>query len=313
MIARFPFIFTVNQPEPIQFYHRAHQRLQTEQVYGEKWLRWAYDTPAGRATVQLFGKRALFSRWYGWRMSRPQSRSRIAPFIERYGVDASEALKQPEEFTHFNDFFSRELKPQARPIAPGVQTIIFPADGRHMGWQDAATTARVFVKGQRFDLPALLGDAALAERYRHGTLVLSRLCPVDYHRFHFCVAGTPAAARLIDGPLYSVSPIALRRRLDFMWTNRRAITLIDSPQFGQIVQIEIGATCVGSIVQTFTPGQPVAKGDPKGTFLFGGSSTITLFEPGKVTLAADLIEQTAAGYELYALMGEPMAAATETA
>lgn len=296
----------MSQPKPIQFYHRANQRLETEQVYGEKWLRWAYDTPAGRATVELFGKRALFSRWYGWRMNKPESRERIAPFIERYGVDASEALKSPEEFLHFNDFFSRELKPQARPIDANPRSVIFPADGRHMGWQNAAKTARVFVKGQRFDLPALLGDARLAERYLQGTLVLSRLCPVDYHRFHFCVAGTPGPARVIDGPLYSVSPIALRRQLDFMWTNRRAITLIDSPEFGQVVQIEIGATCVGSILQTYTPGQPVSKGAPKGTFLFGGSSTITLFEPGKVTLATDLVEQTNAGYELYALMGQPL-------
>lgn len=300
----------MSQSAPIQFYHRANQRLETEQVYGEKWLRWAYDTPAGRATVALFGKRALFSRWYGWRMSQSQSRERILPFIERYGVDAGEALKQPGQFLHFNDFFSRELKPQARPIDPDPKCVVFPADGRHMGWQDASQITRVFVKGQRFDLPALLGDAALAERYRTGTLVLSRLCPVDYHRFHFCVGGTPGTARLIDGPLYSVSPIALRRRLDFMWTNRRAITRIDSPQFGQVVQIEIGATCVGSIVQTFTPGQPVEKGAPKGTFLFGGSSTITLFEQGVVTLADDLTRQTAAGYELYALMGEPMANAS---
>lgn len=296
----------MNPSQPIQFYHRSRQRLETEQVYGEKWLRWAYDTPAGRATIGLFGKRALFSRWYGWRMSRPKSRERILPFIERYGVDADEALKSPDAFTHFNDFFSRELKPQARPIDPDPRTVIFPADGRHMGWQNASQTDRVFVKGQRFDLPALLGDAALAERYREGTLALSRLCPVDYHRFHFCVAGVPGSPRLIDGPLYSVSPIALRRRLDFMWTNRRAITRIDSPQFGQVVQIEIGATCVGSIVQTYVAGQPVAKGAPKGTFLFGGSSTITLFEPGAVTLAADLTEQTNAGYELYALMGEKL-------
>lgn len=264
--------------------------------------------------MELFAKRALFSRWYGWRMSQPASRSRVAPFIAQYGTDMSEAVKRPEEFLHFNDFFSRELKPEARPIDPAADHAVFPADGRHMGWADASQTSRVFVKGQRFNLAALLGDAELAKRYEKGALVLSRLCPVDYHRFHFCAEGTPLApARVIGGPLYSVSPIALRRRLDVMWTNKRAITLLDSPRFGQIVQVEVGATCVGSICQFFAAGKPVAKGALKGTFLFGGSSTITLFEPGRVSLAADLLEQTAAGYELYALMGDTMATATAAA
>lgn len=301
--------FAVSPAEPIRFYHRTRKQLETEQVYGEKWLRWAYDTPTGRATIALFGKRALFSRWYGWRMSRPASRARIAPFVERYGVDMAECVKPAEAFLHFNDFFSRELKPQARPIDPSPQHVIFPADGRHMGWADASEVSRVFVKGQSFDLAALIGDTALAARYARGSLILSRLCPVDYHRFHFSVAGTPSAPRVISGPLYSVSPIALRRRLDFLWTNRRAITQIDSPAFGKVLQIEIGATCVGSIEQTFTPGRPVEKGAPKGTFLFGGSSTITLFEPNRICLAPDLVGQTQAGYELYALMGQTMGSA----
>ncbi len=137
-------------------------------------------------------------------------------------------------------------------------------------------------------LPTLLGDAELAARYADGALVLSRLCPVDYHRFHFPAAGVPGATRLIEGPLFSVSPIALRKRLAYLWTNKRTLTPLETGRFGTVLLLEIGATCVGTIQQTFAPANPWTKAQEKGYFAFGGSSTITIFEPGAVTLAADL-------------------------
>ena len=168
----------------------------------------------------------------------------------------------------------------------------------------------MFVKGQRFDLPALLGDAALAARYADGTLVLSRLCPLDYHRFHFPVAGTPGPTRTIDGPLFSVSPLALRQHLAYLWTNKRTLTHLDSRRFGTVLLLEIGATCVGSITQTFQPGAPVAKGSEKGYFAFGGSSTISLFEPGAIRLEDDLRGHSANQTELYARVGSRLGFAT---
>jgi phosphatidylserine decarboxylase len=163
------------------------------------------------------------------------------------------------------------------------------------------------VKGQKFDLPTLLGDATLAGRYADGTLILSRLCPVDYHRFHFPVAGTPTDTRFIEGLLFSVSPIALRKRLAYLWTNKRTLTQLQTRQFGTVLLLEIGATCVGTIHQTFTPGHPAEKGAEKGYFAFGGSSTITIFEPGAVQLAPDLRDHSSRLTELYAKIGSPMA------
>ena len=290
--------------QPITFYNRYTSRLEQEAIYGEGPLRFAYENPAGRALLELIVKRAVFSHWYGWRMDRKASRARIAPFLAKYGLDAAEFADAVESFGSFNEFFYRKLKPAARPIA--AEGVVFPADGRHLGFQNVAEVPGVFVKGQQFDIPALLGDAALAARYREGTLVLSRLCPVDYHRFHFPCAGVPGAPRLINGPLYSVSPIALRRRLAYLWENKRVVTELVTPQFGTVLCLEIGATNVGSIVQSFTPGAAVEKGAEKGYFKFGGSSTITIFEPGRVKLAADLVAHSAEQRELYARMGDVM-------
>lgn len=136
---------------------------------------------------------------------------------------------------------------------------------------------------------------------------MSRLCPVDYHRFHFPAAGVPGAPRLINGPLYSVSPIALRRNVAYLWQNKRMLTQLETPDLGRVLLLEIGATNVGSIVETFEPGKPVTKGAEKGHFRFGGSSMVTIFERGRVKLAEDLIEQTARSRELYAHIGSRMA------
>jgi phosphatidylserine decarboxylase len=186
-------------------------------------------------------------------------------------------------------------------------SVVFPADGRHLGFQRASDIEGVFVKGQKFDLAELLGDADLAAKYQDGTLVLSRLCPVDYHRFHFPSAGTPGDTRLIEGPLFSVSPIALRKRLSYLWTNKRTITALQAEHLGTVLLLEIGATCVGTIRQTFSPGKAVEKGEEKGYFAFGGSSTITIFEPGAVTLEQDLADHSSRQTELYAKVGTRMA------
>ncbi len=292
--------------EPIRYFNRHTGTLETEQVYGEGFLRWAYGNPLGKIALNAFVKRPIFSKWYGRRMNTPQSAARVAPFIAEYGLDPAEFADAPGSYRSFNEFFFRKLKSEARPIDADEANVVFPADGRHLGFQDAAEIEGVFVKGQKFDLTALLGDAKLAEDYRDGALVLSRLCPVDYHRFHFPVAGIAGETRLIGEPLFSVNPIALRQRLAYLWTNKRTVMKLKTERFGTVICMEIGATCVGTIQQTYTPDQPVAKGEEKGFFGFGGSSTITLFEAGTIRLDADLLESSANQIELYARMGSRM-------
>ncbi len=293
-------------PKGIQFYNRYTREVETEVVYGEKWLRWILFNPFGQIALHAVAKRAWFSRWYGWRMSCAGSASRVKPFIERYNIAESEYVKAADEFTSFNDFFYRKLKPEARPVDAAEGSVVFPADGRHLGFAKASAVEGVFVKGQRFDLGKLLGDKKLADQFADGAAVFSRLCPVDYHRFHFPVAGVPGEARLINGLLQSVNPLALRDRLSILWENKRFITEIESEKFGKVLVLEIGATNVGSVNHTFVPTRPVAKGEEKGCFAFGGSATLTMFEPGRVRLDEDLLEQSAQQRELYAKVGDRM-------
>lgn len=292
--------------KPIHVFNRYSGAIEEEEIYGEAFLKWIYGHPLGRLALWGVAKRRFFSRFYGWRMSRPASRKKVAPFVATYGLNEEEFLQAKESFGSFNAFFSRRLRPDARPIASAPSDVVFPADGRHLAIPVLGREEGFFVKGQRFDLAKLLDDAELAHEFAGGTLVLSRLCPVDYHRFHFPVEGRPERAMRIGGPLFSVSPIALRQRLSYLWENARVRVVLDGGPAGKVVTVDVGATCVGSIHYTYTPREDIARGDEKGFFEFGGSSTITLFKQGVVCLADDLLSHSAKNQEVYARMGDRM-------
>lgn len=295
---------------PIEFFNRRTGRIETEQVFGEGWLRFAYENPVGRLSVWLIARRAIFSKWFGRRMSKPESALRVLPFITRYNLDVDEFAKSPFDYKTFNDFFYRALKPGVRPIAGGEDVAVLPADGRHLVFPDAEASEGYYVKGAKFTVRELLDDEELATRFAGGAMVISRLCPVDYHRFHFPVAGVPRESRLVQGWLYSVSPIALRRRIRYLVENKREVTVIEGSPFGPVAMIEVGATNVGSIRQSFVPGRPVAKGEEKGLFAFGGSCVITLFARGSIRFDDDLVSQSREQRETYARMGERLGVLT---
>lgn len=302
--------------EPIQYFDRYSQTVKTERIYGEGWLRFAYENPGGRFFVWLLARRKFFSWYYGWKMNKKVSALQILPFISEYDIDVDEFAKSPFDFKTFNEFFYRALKPAARPIAPGERVAVLPADGRHLAFANVDTADGFYVKGAKFSLAALFGEDRLSEEQRvlarefaGGAMLISRLCPVDYHRYHFPVDGMPGEARLINGWLYSVSPVALRRSLRLLVQNKRMVTLVDSPMFGKVAMLEIGATNVGSIRQTYIPGRAVAKGAEKGLFAFGGSCVVTVFQRGRIKFDDDLLASSQCCREVYARMGDRLGTA----
>ena len=109
----------------IEFFNRYTGKVETEEIYGEPWLRWVLFNPFGRIAMHAVAKRVWFSRWYGWRMSKAASASLVKPFIERYHIDEEEHVKVAGEFTSFNDFFYRKLKTSARPMG-GISVLTMP-------------------------------------------------------------------------------------------------------------------------------------------------------------------------------------------
>lgn len=290
--------------DPITFKNRHTGQTEIEQVYGEAWLHRIYGNPLGKVALHALVKRSLFSQIYGWAMDRPSSAKRIQPFIETFKLNTQEfADESVDSYKSFNEFFYRKLKPSARRIDAQNNSAILPADGRHLGFQNISKINGIFTKGQSFDLKTFLGDESLAKRYEQGVLVCSRLCPVDYHRFHFPVAGTPTQPTLINGSLFSVNPYALRREVSYLWQNKRQRVSMDAGPFGLVTIVAVGATNVGTIVETYPANSAVSKGQEKGYFRFGGSFLATFFEPNRIKLEDDLVAAGESQQELYAKMG----------
>lgn len=247
-----------------------------------------------------------FSKLCGLYQKSRLSRSCILPFIKKYDVNQNEFKDPVSSFKSFNDFFIRTLKAQARPIDSSPFTATCPADGRYLCFQNLKTIETFWIKGKQFNLNTFIQNPRLAAQFTGGSMVIARLCPSDYHRFHFPVSGTPSQAQLINGPLFSVNPLALKKNFLILQENKRMVTLIESPQFGSVAFIEIGATNVGSIVQTYKSKTAHSKGDEKGYFSFGGSCVVLLFEKGKIALDHDLCQNTLQGFETKALMGQSL-------
>lgn len=294
----------MKQRQEIVFYDRYEETLRKEEIFGESALRWTYETRLGRCLLETAIRRPWFSRLYGIWADCSCSAREVAPFIEQFGLDPSEFLDPPESFRSFNEFFSRRLRPEARPISPAPDALVFPADGRHLFLPEISEESTIYAKGQRLAVAELLGDEELASRFAGGSALLSRLCPTDYHRFHFPLAGRPGKPREIEGSLYSVNPIALARNLGLVGKNRRRITRIEESSVGSCLYLEIGATNVGGIVETHPPGTKADRGGEKGYFHFGGSMVITLYPPGTIEPDEDLLESSRSGIELYARVGD---------
>ena len=137
-------------------------------------------------------------------------------------------------------------------------------------------------------------------------MVLARLCPSDYHRFHFPVDGIPGQTHPISGHLYSVNPWAIRNELKIFWTNKRVYCHMQSDRFGDVLLCEVGATTVGTIHETYHPLVPCQKGAEKGYFSFGGSALVVLFAPDTIRFDEDLLRATSQGLEIRCLMGQRM-------
>lgn len=290
---------------PIFYIERKTGKTKEELVPGGIFLKWLYESKPGFFLLEILVKKKLFSFLYGKLQDTRLSRRKIRNFIDSQEIDMREA--QVENFLSyktFNEFFTRKLKDDSRLISRKPEVLVSPADGKISAWQTIDYEKVLQVKGNYYSLDDLFQDKNLASRYNAGTCLVIRLCPADYHRFHFPDDGTPLEFKRIGKLLYSVNPIALKGIPRLYCQNKRELTLFQSVNFGNIVMVEVGATCVGSIVQTYIPGRYVCRGEEKGYFKFGGSTVILFFEQGAVKIDEDLLLNTQKGIETKILMGE---------
>ncbi len=293
---------------PIRFVELDSGVVHEEQVYGGFWIKALYGTLLGRALSALIAA-PPFSRFYGWLQDRPKSKGKVKPFIEKFAIKMGDFLPEDgrtveDPYSTFNQFFTRRVTDTARPFAQDAQ---FPApcDARYFAYASLNDEVSIPVKGSFFKAGALLNHPKWNDVFDQGPGFIARLCPVDYHRFHFPDTGRVLDSWRIPGALHSVNPWALAFREDIFMINERQVTILETERFGKLAYVEVGATCVGKIQQTHHE-ETFERGDEKGMFLFGGSTVIVLGEPSKWAVDERILDHTREGIEAYLKMGQPL-------
>ncbi|KAK1440305.1 hypothetical protein QVD17_06130 [Tagetes erecta] len=297
----------------IVVFDRLKKRLVEEIIDGKIILsmRAIYQSKLGLGIMDKGAKEILqsLSEKQGKKMNSVESAKDIPAFLEFFKdqINLDEVKYPLDHFKTFNDFFTRELKPGARPIV-GVgrdDVAVCAADCRLMAFRTAEESLRFWIKGKKFSIQGLLGNnISCSNAFVNGTLVIFRLAPQDYHRFHFPVSGTIEQIVDIPGSLYTVNPIAVNSKYCNVFTeNKRAVSIISTADFGKVAYVAIGATMVGSITFTKKQGDYVHKGDEFGYFSFGGSTVICVFEKDSIALDEDLLANSARSLETLVSVG----------
>ncbi|KAF8674083.1 Phosphatidylserine decarboxylase proenzyme 3 [Rhizoctonia solani] len=275
-------------------------------------IRLLYKVLSQGASSRMEGGRARkllksMSIKQGQKYDSPESAREIPAFIEFHNLNVEEIKDPLDSFKSFNEFFYRKLKETARPVdEPGNPSrAVSCADCRMMAFETVSEATRLWIKGREFSVKRLLGEtyAHEAPKYDGGALGIFRLAPQDYHRFHSPVDGVVGPMTYIAGEYYTVNPQAIRTQLDVYGDNARKIVPIDSPVFGRVMCVCVGAMMVGSIVTTVKEGESIARGQEFGYFAFGGSTIVILFEKGKLKWDDDLLSNSSSTLETLVRVG----------
>ncbi len=284
--------------------------MEVETVYGDFWVKWLYKSTFGRKLSHLLCKTTL-SKLCGLFQGSILSKNKISAFVEKFNINMQEFL--PEEkgtaeapYSSFNQFFIRRFRPSIRFFVKESTKMPAPCEGRYLGFEIITEDQTVPVKGKYLMAGAVLQKKEWQDFFDGGPIYIARLCPVDYHRFHYPDNGEVLDYYRVPGELHSVNPLALKYKADILSTNERQVTILQTQNFGKIAYIEVGAICVGKIVQT-SGLKKFKRGEEKGYFLFGGSTVIVMGEKGKWTPSDDVRENSKRGIETYLHLGTEIA------
>ena len=250
-----------------------------------------------RPLLPLLSSKAV-SAAGGAALSTRASAALVPGFIRRAGIDMSDF--ESREWRSFNDFFTRGLRPGARPVDPDPLALVSPCDSRLLAL-DITPDLTFQIKGGDYSVSSLLRNRRLAEDFAGGRCLIFRLCVDDYHRYCYFDDGSKGGNIPLPGRYYTVRPVALEHR-DFFKENSREYTVMATRHFGKAVQVEVGATFVGRI-ENHHGVCSFRRGEEKGMFLFGGSTIVLLLGKNAADIDPRIIENTSRGLETRVLLG----------
>lgn len=273
-------------------------RIQEENGMQDRLLEWMYTHRMGQAMLRLLICPSV-SRIGGKLLESGISRFMIEPFIKSHSINMKEY--EEEEYRSYNDFFKRKLKPDARSISMNPEDFISPCDSRLSVYRISGQE-QFQVKHAEYTLKSLLRDKKLASKYAGGYIWIFRLCVEDYHHYIYVDNGRELLRRRISGAFHTVNPAA-GDRVPIYKENTREYSIVKTENFGEVIQMEVGAMLVGRI-ENRRKQECVKRGQEKGNFAFGGSTVILVTREGRVRPDEDILGNSGKGIETKVKLGE---------
>lgn len=255
-----------------------------------KSLLFLYNNICGRVILKLLTRKWI-SILGGFYMDSKLSKHRIKKFILKNKIDMSDY--EEVNYKSFNDFFTRKIKEGKRTLSTDTKFFLAPADSKVMVYKIDKDNC-FWIKNSCYTVTDLLQDAELAKKYENGYCFVFRLGVTDYHRYSYIDDGKVIFNKKIKGKFHTVQPIAFKRYKVFH-ENVREYQLLSTKNFGNIIQMEVGALMVGKIKNREC--QEFSRGEEKGFFCFGGSTIVVLTEKNKVIPNADILENSSKNIE----------------
>lgn len=271
----------------------------------DKLLEKLYGSKTGRQLVKVLIRPSV-SKVGGWILDRKISTAAIRPFVKANGIVMEDYEKN--RFDSYNDFFTRRVRPERRPVDMNPYHLIAPCDSKLTAYQ-ITENAEFTIKNTVYSMESLTRSKKLAGKYRGGYLLLFRLTVDDYHRYCYVDQGKKSSNHLINGVFHTVNPIA-NDHYPIYKENTRCISFLKSENFGTLMMIEVGALMVGKIVN-YHEEKMVERGEEKGRFEFGGSTIILCLKKDRAEIDTDILENSRQGIETKVRYGEKIGRKTE--
>lgn len=257
-----------------------------------------YGTKLGRANLKVLSK-PVFSKAIAVFMATGISSLIAYKVIKKNKIDLNEYTKK--KYRSYNDFFTRKIKVGSRKIDYDKNILISPADSKLKAYK-INEDSLFYIKDSYYSVKDLLNGNKIYKEYNNGYALIFRLEVTDYHRYCYIDNGTQEKNIKIKGILHSVRPIVLGR-YNIYKRNSREYTLLHTENFGDVIQVEVGAIMVGKIVNHFE-NHEFKKGEEKGLFEFGGSTIVLLVKQNMIDVDKDILTNTESDIETIVKYGE---------
>ena len=281
----------------MKYYSRERNSKDTIVTESSMALNFFYETFIGRIILKLFVTKFV-SNMIGLFMNSRLSKYKIKSFVEKNNINTFEY--EAKNYKSYNDFFTRKVIPYKRPISASKSSFIAPCDSKVLAYT-INEDLTLKIKDSFYSINTLINKDIIND-YTGGLALVFRLSTDNYHRYCYVDSGTKGKNHRIKGVFHTVQPISLKR-YNFFKTNTREYTILNTNNFGRIIQVEIGAMGVGRIKNNHGSYE-YKKGEEKGYFEFGGSTIVLLLKKNSIELDKDIEENSKEGIETIVKYGE---------